>query len=201
MLVDLQIAPAGQLQREAAMLGELLEHVIEEADAGGDLDRRCRIQIDRDLDVRSPSCAARRSRGAPSARARSPARSPLASPSTRTAQAADAEVARELQIGVAIADHRAALRDPRRRRAGSRCTRPVRGLRQSQLIGRKVRADEDRLELDSLRAEASQDELVRSFEVRPCGKRGRAQAVLVGDHHEPVAAALAARSARRTRRA
>ena len=34
VLVDLQIAVAVELEREAAVLGELLEHVIEEADAG-----------------------------------------------------------------------------------------------------------------------------------------------------------------------
>jgi hypothetical protein len=37
VLVDVQIAAAAQPQRKAAVLGELLEHVIEEADAGGDV--------------------------------------------------------------------------------------------------------------------------------------------------------------------
>ena len=34
MLVDLEIAVALELEREAAVFGDLLEHVIEEADAG-----------------------------------------------------------------------------------------------------------------------------------------------------------------------
>ncbi len=51
MLVDVQIALAGELQREAAVLGDLLEHVIEEAEAGLDVDRRLAIQVHVDLDV------------------------------------------------------------------------------------------------------------------------------------------------------
>ena len=51
MLVDVQIARARQLQREAAVLRDLLQHVIEEADAGGDTNRRLVIQPDLDVDV------------------------------------------------------------------------------------------------------------------------------------------------------
>ncbi len=40
VLVDVQVALAVEAQREAAVLGQLLQHVIEEADAGCDLDGR-----------------------------------------------------------------------------------------------------------------------------------------------------------------
>ena len=52
VLVDLQVALAGELQREAAVLGDLLEHVIEEADARGDPDRIGGIEVDGDVDLR-----------------------------------------------------------------------------------------------------------------------------------------------------
>ncbi len=42
MLVDVQVALAGELQREAAVLGDLLEHVIEKAEAGLHVDGRSR---------------------------------------------------------------------------------------------------------------------------------------------------------------
>ena len=45
MLVDVQIALARQLQREAAVLRDLFQHVIEEADAGRDVDRRLAIEV------------------------------------------------------------------------------------------------------------------------------------------------------------
>ncbi len=46
-----RVALAGELQREAAVLGDLLEHVIEEAEAGLDMDRQFAIQVHFDLDV------------------------------------------------------------------------------------------------------------------------------------------------------
>ncbi len=45
VLVDVQIAAAAQRELKAAVLGELLEHVIEEADAGGDAARRVAVEL------------------------------------------------------------------------------------------------------------------------------------------------------------
>src|SRR5262249_52048001 len=54
VLVDLQIAPAGQLERKAAVFAQLLEHVIEEPDTGGDLDWRGLVETDADRNVGLP---------------------------------------------------------------------------------------------------------------------------------------------------
>ena len=45
VLVDVQIAGARQLQREAAVLRDLFEHVIEEADAGATVNRRFVVEL------------------------------------------------------------------------------------------------------------------------------------------------------------
>ncbi len=52
-----------------------------------------------------------------------------------------------------------------------------------------MRADEDGVKLDPLGCEGIENELLGSREIR-CRKRLRAQAVLVGDHREAVAARL-----------
>jgi hypothetical protein len=51
VLVDVQVAAAAQLQRKAAVPGELLEHVIEEADAGGDAAGGAAVEFELQLDV------------------------------------------------------------------------------------------------------------------------------------------------------
>ncbi len=45
MLVDLQIALAGELHCESAVFGELLQHVVEETDARRDLNGRGGVEI------------------------------------------------------------------------------------------------------------------------------------------------------------
>ncbi len=51
MLVDVQIAGAGELEREAAVLGDLFEHVIEKSQAGRDAARSLARQVELDRDV------------------------------------------------------------------------------------------------------------------------------------------------------
>jgi hypothetical protein len=94
MLVDVQISGAGQLQREPAVLRDLLQHVIEKADAGGDANRCCFVEPDFDVDVRFLRLArdARRA-------ARDWRKGIVCNPN-----ALDAELARELQVCVALAD-------------------------------------------------------------------------------------------------
>ena len=58
-----------------------------------------------------------------------------------------------------------------------------------------MRADEHGVELDALRAERLEHELVRPSNAA-CGKLARAEAVLVGDHHELEAALCAWRKRR-----
>ena len=64
MLVDLQIAAAFEVERKAAVLCDLLEHVIEEAQTGGDRDRTCARQVDFDPDVGFPGLAMHAARAA-----------------------------------------------------------------------------------------------------------------------------------------
>ena len=52
MLIHIQIARGLQLQIEAAVLGEQLQHVIEEANAGGDLVAAAAIDLQRAADLR-----------------------------------------------------------------------------------------------------------------------------------------------------
>src|SRR6185437_16105231 len=186
VLVDLQIAAAGELQREAAVLGELLEHVIEEADVRADLNGRRRVQIETHLDVGLTrlSVNARRacSQLAHDCRPRLARITVLAD-----AQPADSEVACELEVRVAIADHRARAEVDVLAHVVS--DEACLGLAALAAVGAEVRTDEHRFEADSLGGEGVQNELLRSLECR-ARERAGAEPVLVGHHHEAKAAAL-----------
>ena len=52
MLIDIQIARGLQLQIEAAVLGEQLQHVIEEANAGGDVVAALAVEVQRAANLR-----------------------------------------------------------------------------------------------------------------------------------------------------
>ena len=100
-------------------------------------------------------------------------------------QTAHSEVVREFEVSVAIADHGAGAE------VDLLLTHP--GFDQLDLwlaafaaVGLAMRADEHRVELDALRAEGVEHELVRDVEGR-LRKAGAAEAVLVGDHGEPEA--------------
>ncbi len=58
VLVHVQIAVGVQLQIEAAVLGEQLQHVVEEADAGGDLVAAAAFDLQRAADSASLWCRA-----------------------------------------------------------------------------------------------------------------------------------------------
>ena len=51
VLVDVEIAVGVKLQIEAAVLGEQLQHVIEEADAGGDVVAAAAFDLERAADL------------------------------------------------------------------------------------------------------------------------------------------------------
>src|SRR6185503_14917642 len=92
--------------REAAVFGELLEHVIEESDTGGN-GHRCRgIEIHGDVDVRFLRLALHR--GAPFGERAHDRRPGLVRRAvTAHADAPDTEIAREFEVGVAVTHHRA----------------------------------------------------------------------------------------------
>jgi len=101
-----------------------------------------------------------------------------------------AEIARQLEVGVAIADHNAGLSIDGV--AGEKLVHEP-GLRfaAAAAVARPVWADEDLEELDALRGEQLHDEVLYRAEI--CvGKARRTQSVLVADHHEFVAGRLKA---------
>ena len=194
-----EIAAAGELEREAAVARDLLEHVVEEADAGRDADRRPRRRGRRERDRWSRGCAAPRSalRGR-SVKLTRDGRPAVVARRRRASRAGrGAEIACELQVAA-----RSPMTAERARSIGAvarySSTSRVFGLRQSQLVRRPVRADEHRVELDALRGEQRENELLRRAE-RRLRKARRAEAVLVGHHHEAVARVPQAQRARRSR--
>ena len=148
MLVNLQVAVARQLERKSAMLGQLFEHVIEEADAGGNLDRRGCIQTHADADVgflrpALDGCV-------PSGQGAHDGRPGFrVAAVSQYAQSAHAEIAGEFQVSFAIADDRAGgevnIRIPQ-----IVLYEPDLGFAAVAAVGGKVRADEYRVKGDAL---------------------------------------------------
>src|SRR5258708_27706495 len=99
------------------------------------------------------------------------------------AQPGPAEVGGKFEIRVAVADHggRAELDSAVTHilldQSGS-------GLTAGAAVRLQVRADKHGIELDALRAESVQDELLHPLECR-ARERLRAQTILVRDHDEP----------------
>ena len=191
-----QIALALEHQGKSAVLGELLQHVIEEADAGGNGHGRRGIQVHRDLDVGFLGLAL--DPGATFGERAQDGGPGFAGVAVAAhSQAAHAEIAREFEVGIAIADHGAGGE------VDLLLTHP--GFDQLDLrlaavaaVGLAMRAHEHRVELDALRAESVEHELVRDVECR-LRKAGAAESILVGDHREPEARGLRLRAGRRTR--
>src|SRR5262249_31119838 len=108
MLVNMQITLATELERKTAVLGELLEHMIEKADAGADVNGHGLIQRRANLDVRFlglslHACLSRRQLSHDFG----PGLGRLAVSANE--QAADAEIARELHVRLPITDHGAGI--------------------------------------------------------------------------------------------
>ena len=195
VLVDVQVALAGELQREAAVLRDLLEHVIEEADAGRHLNGVRGIEVDGYLDLRflRPALVTRAARrelahdGRPGL--------------LRRAIAADAAV-RGCRGCARTPGPCRDRRSSRSRRGRCLVSRHVildelrAGLAARAAVRLEVRADEHGVELDTLRAEGLEHEVVRARRSAACGKLVGAEPVLIRDHHEPVAAALQLRERR-----
>ena len=85
-------------------------------------------------------------------------------PSKAHPQALDAEIRREFQVRVAIADHEAARLVDRRCACEEFLHHAELGLAAGAVLALEMRADEHRLELDALRGEQLQDEAMRVLE-------------------------------------
>ena len=83
VLVDVQIAGALHVELEAAVLAELLEHVIEEAEAGLGVRLGFAVEVDGDANVGLASCAGARSPCAAGRRARARSASQVSAPARR----------------------------------------------------------------------------------------------------------------------
>ena len=181
MLVHLQIALAVELEPEAAVLGQLLQHVVEETDSGGHFGSGRCVEIDFHDQVRLAGLAAH---------AADPRRiDDLADellPTTRLPgvdpEATHAQVVGELQVGVAVADHHAGVAIHRSRahefihQAGAR-------LAAFAAVFGNVRANEDFGNFDPLGGEQRHQEFVRAVEVFLWEAVG-SEPVLVADHHQ-----------------
>ena len=110
------------LEREAAVLAELLEHVVEEAEARLRARLRFAVEIDAHADV-GLARAARDFRDARPVEHRVRDRGPGLGARAADLVSGKAEVARELDVGVAVAHDRGSLRG----RAARRSRSPGRG--------------------------------------------------------------------------
>src|SRR5258706_5987830 len=183
MLIDPQVALAVQLQAKSTVPGELLEHVIEEANAGVDANGAVAVEFHARVDggfagAPPDPCAAREQR-ARDVRPALTGRRRMPHPHTFYS-----EPGGELQITVAISDHRAA------RDIDSVIAQPVAQqarLRLAAIAGVRdlVRTDENRLEADALGGKGSQNEFLAALEVS-AGKGCGAEAILVAHHDKAV---------------
>src|ERR1700733_600477 len=183
MLVDVQIAAASQIEREAAMLRDLFQHVIEKSQAGDDCAWAFARQIDFHMDVGFLGLAVH---------LRMP-RLPEDAPGDggpgfvhiafqAYPKSLQPQIGGEFHVRVAVADHVAAcFVDGLRGEVFPHHADP--GLAAGTVLAFVMRADAYRLELDSLRLEQVQDEPMRALEILPW-KRGSPEAVLIGDHDE-----------------
>ncbi len=186
VFVDVQVAFATQGKCKSTMTRDLLQHVIEETDAGGDVLRAVGVQVDGQANARlagvalhgcGPFSAAQRIRDS--------------GPGQRIVavlveqKTLDADAAREFDIGLPIADHSGAIHvdfvrgEESREQSGTR-------LPTVAIVLLEMRTDEDFVEDYSLRTKQLQHEVLTG--AKPVGrKRSRAEAVLVGHHDETVA--------------
>ena len=166
------------------MLAKLLEHVIEKADSGAGIQRLGGVQVDADANA-GFTCLAfdLRSSGQQVLHDLRPGFGRIAVPPHTNA--AHAQIARELEVRVAITDHDArgdidaALLDPGIDHRGT-------GLTTGASIGAQMWTDEHGIELDALTAECIEYELVRGVEAG-LRKTGRTETVLIRDHGEAIA--------------
>jgi hypothetical protein len=98
------------------------------------------------------------------------------------------EVRREFQVGVTVADDRT-RRQVHRAVAHELLDQACFRLTAGAVVGLEVRAHKDLIEFDALGAKGLHNEFV-GFVEGGLRQGSRSQAILVGDHHEPIAAAL-----------
>ena len=186
VFVDVGVAGTSQRQREAAVATDLFEHVVEEADAGRDFGLGLAVEIDRHPNTRLAGHTLHR-RDAWCVGEQVRDRRPIVVVGTEP-ETAHAEIARKLQVGLAVADHRT-LREVQRARPEVIEQHADAGFARRRVLVFEVRIDMDGAEADALRFEDLQQQLLRRFEVGQRKTVG-AEPILVADHHELVAGGL-----------
>ena len=179
----MDIAIASQLQREAAVLANLLQHVVEETQPGMHLRLGHPIQVDVDGDAGFLGVAYHRGRARriqQLVRQRRPAEA-----ERPHAEAAHTEVRGKLQVGLAITRHGRCRAAPAvvgkvvPQHADARLARVL-------ALVREAAVDQHFAKADALRGEDAQQQFVRPGEMRFRETVG-AQSILVCHHHQLVA--------------
>src|SRR6202171_1263685 len=183
MLVDVEVARASQVEREAAVLRDLFQHVIEEPQAGGDRARAIARQIEVDMDVRFLRFAMhlRAQRLADDAPGNGWPGLVRTAPQAYL-QALKAQILGKFHIRVAVADHVAACLVDGMGREKFLHHADL-GFAAGTVLALEVRTDAHRFELDSLGTEKLQDESVSALEIL-LRKTRSSESVLIGDHDE-----------------
>ena len=180
VLVDLEVAVALDAEPDGRVLRDLLEHVVKEADAGRELRGRRGVEVHRDSDLGFLGVA--HDGGAARGIDELPGDFRPAEGLRVVADTANAEILREGDVGLAVADDGGLVARP------SDVLHVIReqaelGLAAVTLVGGGVRADPHRLELDALRRQDVEQQLLQGAKLLLAETRG-AEAVLVGDHDE-----------------
>src|SRR5690606_15214538 len=167
VLVDVEVAAALDLEREAAVLADLLEHVVEEPDAGAHGRLGLAIEIDLDADIRLARLPLddRRAR-----MVEQHVRDVLPGLVGRAVllddESRDADILGELEVlGTAADDGRAIAVEHAGRE--ELADQPHARLAASAMLLRRVGADQRRGEGDALRREQRAEIGVRALELRP----------------------------------
>ena len=182
VIVNIEVAANVNFKTEAAVGGDLIEHMIEEADAGVDFAAAFAIQPDFDIHLGLFGVAL--NVGIAVAASQLFADSRPVQRLAIIAQASNAHVIRQLDVGGAIADNVAvsfihdAFFQPRQDQLGFRLTAFA-------VVSRQMRTNQHVVETDALGREHLHHQIVRAVKLRLRQTVGP-QTVLIGDHHQFV---------------
>ncbi|MNG77301.1 hypothetical protein D3C79_358470 [compost metagenome] len=186
VIVDVQIAADLQLEAKARVGGYLIQHVIEEADAGGDLVAAALVQVHCHLDTGLLGVALHLG-GAPLGEQLITDGEPIVILWV-VADAADAHVLGKLQIGLSVANDEGVGKVDATGREVLLHQSEV-GLAAAATVGGEVRADQHLFPVHPLRFKQVHHQVMGWLEVLQ-RQAGGAQPILIGHHHQHVPGGL-----------
>ena len=189
MLIDVKVSARSDGEVETAMTRDLLEHVIEKSQSGGDARNATAIEVQLDCDVGFEGCAFHAGTSRPQGQEtvdlipRSGDQIGLAAAAFTDENGLRPEVFGQFDIGLAVAN------DERRRQivraVDVLLKHPRAGFARGQVLGRKAAVNQHLAEQDTLVGKGLDDFGVRRPEA--VFREGwRSQTVLVGHHHQFV---------------